>query len=210
MKDSRKLDLVSRYMNQPVLRAHTIGLELAESRPGTLEGAVRLDPNHCGLDLWGDPGACTKMAIFTRGAVATRMRTLDPLGHQRVHYAMEIKDMSDVRAHLIEYPRANLWYLTVVTEQEGTSVVPLFDAAWFGLDAVGTVQTRYGVPLREVMRRGDVNEMRAEAEAVRRALAELDGEAPAPGRVLRVDPGHVEEVRGALADLEAALRKLEG
>jgi hypothetical protein len=120
---------------------------------------------------------------------------------------MHIEAMPDARAHLIEYPKANLWYLTVATEKDGTSIVPLVDAEWFAFDAVGTVQVRYGVPMRDVMSRGDVSEMRAEAEAVRRALTELDAE---PSRIRSLESGHVADVRAALAELEEALRKLEG
>jgi hypothetical protein len=133
MKESRKLDLVSMYLSQAVLGARMIGLQLEETAPGHFKGKAQMDPNICSLDLWGDRGACTKMAIRTRDVEATMMRTLDPQGHKRIHYSVRFEDVSDARAHLIEHPKANLWYLTVETENEGTSVVPLFQAEWFAL-----------------------------------------------------------------------------
>jgi hypothetical protein len=127
------------YLSQPVLGARMIGLALGESDPGHFKGKARMDPNICSLDLWGDRGACTKMAIRMRDVEAIRMRTLDPQGHKRIHYSVRMEDVSDAKVHLIEYPNAGLWYLTVETETEGTSVVPLFEAEWFAFNAVGTV-----------------------------------------------------------------------
>src|SRR5262245_4720745 len=124
MHKARKLDLVSPYMNHPVLGARDIRLQLEESKPGHLKGKALLDPNICTLDFWGDRGACTKMAIFSRDTEATLMRTLDPQGHKRLHWAVDIEGVSEAKVNLIEYPKADLWYLTVVTEKEGTTVVP--------------------------------------------------------------------------------------
>jgi hypothetical protein len=137
MKEPREFDFVSMYLSQPVLRAHSIHLQLTESRPGTYQGKVRLDPNICGLDLWGDRTGCSKMASTTRDVEATLMRTWDSKGYKRVHYSLQIEGVSERRVHLIAYPRANLWYLTVESESEGTAVVPLFDAEYFS--AMSTV-----------------------------------------------------------------------
>jgi hypothetical protein len=145
MHQARKLDLASMYMNQPMLKAHAISLELEESTAGHMKGKATLDPNTCSLDLWGDRRGCTKMMPQTRHVAATMMRTLDPQGHHRIHWVLEVEGVSNSRVSLIEYPGTDLWYLSVRTEDDGTSVVPLFDAKLFAFDPAGTVQTRYGV-----------------------------------------------------------------
>lgn len=135
---TRKLDLVSMYLSQPVMHAHSISLQLAEVKPGHMTGTIRLDPNTCSLDLWGDRGGCTKMAPQNQSVEATAMRTLDPQGHHRVSWKLEIPGMSAARVSLVEYPSAKLWYLSVATETEGSSVVPLFDTALFARSAAGS------------------------------------------------------------------------
>jgi hypothetical protein len=209
MDKPRKVDLVSMYMNERTL-GHVFSLQLEEFEPGHMKGKARMDANTCTLDLWGDRRICTKMGFFFKDAEATMMRTLDTQGHKRVHWVLRIEGVSDVKVNLIEYPGANLWYLTVQTEKEGARVVPLFDAVLFVFDAAGTVQTRYGVPLRDVLKRGDVSEMRDEVDTVRRALAELDAEPAERTRARSLDAGRVAEVRAALAELEGALAKVEG
>ena len=109
---------------------------------------------------------------------------------------------------LVEYPAAHLWYLSVPTDGDGTSVVPLFDAKLFAFDPAGTIQTRYGVPMRDVMKRGDAAEMKAEVETVRHALAELDAH-PDLARSRNVAAAHVSEVRAALKELEDALANVK-
>ena len=114
-----------------------IAIELEETRPGQMRGTARLDPNICSLDLWGDLQGCTRMAVQQRELEATMMRTLDPRGHRRVHWRLSVDGMPEAKVSLIEHPRAHLWYLTVQVENEGTSVVPLFDARLFAHDAMG-------------------------------------------------------------------------
>lgn len=142
MHKPQKLDLVSMYMKQPVLRAHVISLQLKAVNPGHKEGKAWLDPNSCSLNLWGDRQGCTKIGFSDRAVKAIRMHTQDPLGHKRVHWSLQIEEVSDAKLHLIEYPSANLWYLAVETEQAGPQIVPLFDAALFADSAVAKVQTR--------------------------------------------------------------------
>lgn len=133
--EARKLDLVSLYLNQPVLQAHAISLQLTEIRHGTMTGELRLDPNTCSLDTWGDRGGCTKMAPQSHPVEATAMRTRDPKGHHRICWTVHSKGIPNARLSLIEYPDANLWYLSIASEMERTSVVPLFDAGLFATDA---------------------------------------------------------------------------
>lgn len=199
-------DLVSLYMAQAVLGAHRIHLKLKGAHSGTHKGQLMLDPNRCQLNAWGDPTGCTKMAIRSVDVETTRMKTMDPQGHGRILHAVHIEGQSDAKVHLIEYPKANLYYLVEESADNGTLVAPLFPARWFGFDAAGTVGTRYGVPIRHLIESGDAAEMRAEAEVVRRALAALDS---SPTRSHTDDP-HVTEVRAALGELEAAIKKLGG
>jgi hypothetical protein len=74
------------------------------------------------------------MAPQSHPVDATAMRTLDPEGHHRTYWKLDISGVSGAQASLIEYPNANLWYLSVSTETDGTSVVPLFDAQLFARD----------------------------------------------------------------------------
>lgn len=208
MNPSRKLDLVSVYLNQPMMKAHMISLHLQSGAEGNLEGRMQLDPNECHLNVWGDRTTCTRMGFQSHEVKATMMRTLDTLHLGRVHWALRVEGVSG-SWHLIEHARAGLWYLVHDTGTEQRSVIPLFPAEMFTQDAVGTVQTRYGIALREVAARGDVNEMRAEAETVRRALAGLDAGASSRAEGRSVGADKVSEVRAALTELEDALRRLE-
>lgn len=199
-------DLVSLYLAQAVLGAHRIHLKLKGAHSGSHKGQILLDPNRCQLSAWGDPTICTKIAIHSADVETTRMRTLDPQGHGRIFHSVRIEGRADARVHLIEYPKANLYYLVEESTDNGTLVAPLFPARWFGFDAAGTIGTRYGVPIRHLIEGGDAAEMRAEAEVVRRALAALES---APSHSRTEDP-HAADVRAALHELEAALKKLEG
>ena len=60
----------------------------------------------------------------------------------------------------------------------------------------------YGVPIRNAIARGDLHEMKATADAARRALYKVDYKP--------VTDKNEAEVREALAELEAAIKKLEG
>lgn len=199
-------DLVSMYLAQAVLGAHRIHLKLKGAHSGSHKGQMMLDPNRCQLSAWGDPTGCTKIAIRSVDVETTRMRTLDPQGHGRIFHSVRIEDHAEAKVHLIEYPKANLYYLVEESADNGTLVAPLFPARWFGFDAAGTVGTRYGVPIRHLIEGGDATELRAEAEVVRRALAAVES---APNRS-RADDPQVAEVRAALGELEAAIKKLEG
>lgn len=122
------------YLAKPVLQAHGISLQLTESTLGHMAGSMRLDPNTCSLDLWGDRAGCTKLAPQNQPVEATAMRTLDPQGHHRINWRFDINGAPGARVALVEYPSANLWYLSVTTERDGMSVVPLFDAKLFAQD----------------------------------------------------------------------------
>lgn len=131
MHQLRKLDLTSMYQSEKVLGGHMLSLKLNEFEFGRMAGQATFDPNMCSLDLWGDRAGCTKMGFRPREVQATMMRTFDEAGHKRVHWAMNVDgEPPEVRVALVEYPSAGLWYLSVRTE-EGTRVVPLFDAALF-------------------------------------------------------------------------------
>ena len=199
-------ELASMYLAQPLLGAHRIHLQIKGVHGDHHKGQMSLDPNHCSLNGWGDPAGCTKMAIRSVAVETTRMRTLDPQGHDRILHSVQIENRPDAKVHLIEYPKAKLYYLVEQTADQGTVVAPLFPASWFGFDAAGTIQTRYGVPIRHIIEGGDAAEMRAELEVVRRALGEIEA---SPNQSRATTP-HAEEVHAALAELEAALKKLGG
>lgn len=209
MAESR-LELASRYLRAPVLSAHLISLQLDESEVGHMKGQLTLDPNTCSVNGWGDHDGCTKMAVARRDATATAMKLLDPAGHHRILWSLDVEGASGEEVRLIEYPRARLWYLTATAGSgtDDTSVVPLFDAALFGVDPAGTVQTRYGVALRDLVQRGDVNEMMAEAEVVRHALDHLDAH-PELTRNRELHDSHIADVRAALSELDDVLGKLK-
>lgn len=199
-------DLASMYLAQAVLGAHRIHLQIKGVHAGHHKGQMSLDPNRCSLDGWGDPAGCTKIAIRSVAVETTRMKTLDPHGHGRILHSVQIENQPDAKVHLIEYPKANLYYLVEVTADHGTVVAPLFPASWFGFDAAGTIQTRYGVPIRNLIENSEAAELRAEAAVMRRALAELES---SPSRSRATAP-QVEEAHTALAELELAIKKLGG
>jgi hypothetical protein len=128
---ARTLDLVSMYLSQPVLRAHEISLQLTEVTQGTMKGTIRLDPNRCSVDVWGDRGGCTRMAPQTYPVEAVAMRMRDPQGHHRTYWKPELAELSGMRVSLIEYPAAGLWYLSIAPDDDSSVVVPLFDAKLF-------------------------------------------------------------------------------
>ena len=141
-KPQRKLELASMYLSQRVLGGHWIALSLKPTGHGHMSGKVQIDPNSCSLNMWGDRQVCTRIAISAHDVEATLMRTLDPQGHHRVHWTLDVKGLTDAKISLIENPRAKLWYLAVESEQEGISIVPLFDAELFA--AAGKEAARAG------------------------------------------------------------------
>lgn len=205
---SPELDLSSVYQGSPSGRAHIVTLQLSAESSGSRKGVLGLDPNICTIDEWGDRGGCTKMAIRALEITTTRMRTLDPTGHRRVLHRVHSEDFHEESANLIEHPAAGLWTLVYMLDGGGHWVVPLFDAKLFVDDDAGTIAMRYGVPMREVLQRGDLDEMKAEIETVSRALAALDA-APALRTARSVRDDHITDVKAALAELEAAVAELE-
>lgn len=127
------LHLTSMYFHDPkLLRMHTLRLTMAvdPAQPEIL-GMLFYDPNTCGLDVWGDRAGCTRMGLVRREFRATRTRTADPLALDRRHYAVQLAGEPDREMHLIEHPKANLWYLVVCDDEQGRHVVPLFQTALF-------------------------------------------------------------------------------
>jgi predicted metalloprotease len=124
-----ELDLVSMYLNPPVSRAHGMALRLGPEKGGNRKGVLALDPNHCGLDAWGDRTGCTKMAIHALEVETTRMRTYDEAGLGRVLHRVSSRELHDEKLSLIEHPAAGLWYLVDERENDEPRIVPLFSAA---------------------------------------------------------------------------------
>lgn len=122
-----ELDLASMYLSSAVAGAHSIGLQLTAENDGRREGALSLDPNHCGLSAWGDRTWCTEAAVRALQVTSTRMRTLDPSGHERVHHRLVSEEFVYESFNLIEYPNASLWYLVYTREAGGSWVVPLLE-----------------------------------------------------------------------------------
>lgn len=199
-----ELELVSMYLNPPVGSAHGLTLRLGPEHQGSRKGALWLDPNHCGLDAWGDRAGCTKIAIRSMEVTTTRMKLRDPAGHHRWLHRVSGPDFDREQVSLIEYPAAGLWYLVYERKENGTWVVPLFPAKLFEANPGRTIGMRSGAAVREVIERGDAEEMAIEAKLLRGALEAIDDEPELPtGR--SVAEGHVAEVREALGVLETAL-----
>jgi hypothetical protein len=199
------LELKSMYQNQVTLKAHAISLSLGEESGGSRKGVLRLDPNLCAINAWGDVTTTTKMGVHGVEVVVTRMRTLDPSGHRRVMHQVHGPGFQPGELNLIEFPEAHLWYL-VDHRKDGAYVVPLFPAELVTPSSAGIIAARYGVAIRAAIEHGDVEEMRAEAERVREALA---GWEDAQRRAASIESANVNEVREALTELQAALAKLE-
>jgi hypothetical protein len=200
------LELQSMYLNQKVLGAHTITLTLGEELEGSRTGVLKLDPNLCKIDGWGDSRISTKMGFRTVKVEATRMRTWDAAGHGRVMHRVHGEGLEPGQLHLIEFPEAHLWYLVEHLKEEAF-VVTLFPAELVMPSSAGIIAARYGVAVREAIKRGDVEEMRMEAERIEDALASPTGTSQ---RAVHIDPEKVNEVREALGELKDALAKLGG
>ena len=201
------LDLASLYMGSPAGRAHSMTLRLSASSGGSRKGTLTFDPNICTINEWGDRIGCTKIALRHSQVKTVAMRTLDPTGHRRVLHEVHGEDFAKEEVNLIEHAAAGLWTLVYTVEGEGHWVIPLFDAELVSSDPAGTILMRYGVPMREVMERGDADEMRREIATVRAALEALDAQ-PALRSSRAVGDEHVADVRKALAELEAAVGEL--
>jgi hypothetical protein len=202
-----ELELVSMYLNPAAGRPHGISLRLGPEQGGSRKGMLWFDPNHCGLNAWGDRTGCTKMGSHPLPIETIRMRTLDPAGHGRVLHRIASAAFDREQANLIQYPAAGLWYLVYERQENGTWVIPLFAAALFRANPAGTIAMRSGPALREVIEHGDVEEMKLEAKLVRDALEALDAEPQLPtGR--NVGDAQIAEARKALGELEAALAAL--
>lgn len=206
-----KLEFVSMYLYGAVGGAHRISLKLSEKAPGSYAGTLALDPNRCSLDAFGDRANCTKMAIRHVDVEGTLMRTYDTAQLKRRLISMRWEGMEGTWS-LIEFEKANAWYLVVHTDHGavgGSAVVPLYPAEVFvAMDPVTTVQTRYGVPIRDMILRGDLDEMKVEATTVRAALDAL-GEEPR-SRLAALDEDRIAEVRAALDALDAAIASANG
>lgn len=162
-----ELELVSMYLNPPVGNAHGITLRLGPEHQSSRKGALWLDPNHCGLDAWGDRAGCTKIAIRSMEITTTRMKLRDPAGHHRWLHRVSGPDFDREQVSLIEYPAAGLWYLVYERKENGTWVVPLFPAKLFEANPGRTIGMRSGAAVREVIERGDAEEMAIEAKLLR-------------------------------------------
>lgn len=199
------IELVSMYLGDGV-GGHHISLSLKDQGDETYKGTIHLDPNACTLNAFGDRGMCTLMYAPPHDVVASRQRLGDPAGLGRRYYELTWEGQTGIWA-LICFPKEDVWYLVVTREREGRRVVALYPKALFQADPVGTVQTRYGLPIRDVIARGDLDEMRAEAATVRSALTALD-QRDVVRRALPTDK--LDEVRAALADLDAAIAAAGG
>lgn len=128
---TKTLELVSMYLHEAVGGAHEIRLEIEEKQLGHYEGRIMLDPNVCSLDGFGNRQACTKMAIRGAALTGTLMRTYDTARLGRSLVRLHIEGQEETAWNLIEFDRAGAWYLTVVTAEHGTHVIPLYPAHVF-------------------------------------------------------------------------------
>ena len=131
---TKTLDLVSMYLHEPVGGAHRIKLNMSEVKLGHWDGTVLLDPNLCGLDAFGDPERCTKIAIRPAQAEGTFMRLYDTARLGRGLIRLRLEGRQDDWA-LIEHGRAGLYYLVVRDAEQVARVVPLFPAEAFAAPA---------------------------------------------------------------------------
>jgi len=83
-EDGRPFNVVSGYLDEPVLGARRVKME------GFLAGnaLLELDPNRCQLDEFGDPTICTRMAARRLEVTLRRAKLADPRGHGRELYAV--------------------------------------------------------------------------------------------------------------------------
>ncbi|MCA9660448.1 MAG: hypothetical protein KC486_19040 [Myxococcales bacterium] len=136
-KKKPAVDHESMYISETgVLPAHRIRVQLTASHPkGDLQGTIFFDQNICTLNEWGDPAGCTKMAIHPRDASAVRIHVEDPHDHRRRLWELHVDGVTDLKLHLVEYDRADLWYLVVHTADGRSATAPLFPVGLFGPQA---------------------------------------------------------------------------
>lgn len=203
------LDLASMYLSSPVAgRAHSVSLRLSEDHDGIRKGVLGLDANVCTLNEWGDRDGCTEMAIQQLEVTTNCTRTLDPSGHRRMLHEMTSDGFEQEKVSLIEHAAAGTWTLVYSIEGTGRWVIPLFDAKLLAKDPAGTIIMRYGVPMREVLERGDVDEMKREIATVRSALEALEA-TPSLRASRTIGDDRISDVKAALAELEAAVAELD-
>ena len=133
---SKMLDFVSMYMHEAVAGAHRITLTLQEATLGHYKGTMALDPNLCTIGAFGDTEGCTKMAIRSVEVEGTVMKTYDQAGLRRQLTQLRSEAMGEDRWALIEFDRADSWYLVVHTADGRGWVVPLLPTAAFVKPAV--------------------------------------------------------------------------
>jgi hypothetical protein len=133
-KKQPALDHESMYISETgILPAHRIRVELRTApKWGDLRGTIFFDQNICSLDEWGDAAGCTKMAIHPRDASAVWFRVEDPHDHGRHLWELHVDGVTELKLHLVEYARADLWYLVVHTTDGRSAVAPLFPRGLFG------------------------------------------------------------------------------
>jgi len=127
---SNTLSLVSMYLAAPVSRAHAIHLTLTEIKLGFYKGQLALDPNLCSLNAFGDRAGCTKMAVFVHDVTGSVIRLGDPAHLGRGAVELHWEGQGEDQWLLIEFSRANAWYL-VVASKDARVVVPLYAADAF-------------------------------------------------------------------------------
>lgn len=107
----REISLQTVYLTEPVGQTHRISIE--GRAPGNAQ--VTLDPNVCGINLFGDRTVCTLIATRTVDVKVVQIRLADESSQGRAIYELQGSlTQADSRWFLVGPPRGGSHYRLVV------------------------------------------------------------------------------------------------
>jgi hypothetical protein len=121
---SRRIAVKSGYLAAPIGQFRQVMLT-AELAGGQGSGVLRLDPNTCSLDDFGDPGNCTRIATAKSQVQLTRLRVVDPQGLNRQLWEVSGAPISGTLTLVLSATSVGPHRLIHTAPSGGKLVVPL-------------------------------------------------------------------------------------
>jgi hypothetical protein len=120
----RRVSVKSGYLAAPLGQFRQVALT-AELAGGQGTGVLRLDPNTCTLDDFGDPAGCTRIAVARTPVQLTRLRAADPHGLGRQLWAVSGAPLSGSLTLVLAGTTGGPHRLIHTTPNGGKLVVPM-------------------------------------------------------------------------------------
>lgn len=117
--ETREIDLRTAYLEPPIGRARQIRISGALAGPNGGRGEILLDPNTCGLDEYGDPAECTRIAPRRARVQFQLLKPADPERDRPLLYRVAGDGLSH-EMFLVVPLREGGHYRLVVREQQRT------------------------------------------------------------------------------------------